>query len=92
MQDVTIEREWRAKGRKWGLNERQPTTICYADLCGYAYGCPSRKVRPAKIPMARCGRYRPDHLRPKHRLSAYLQNQLASSYSVSEPGLGTRLP
>ncbi|MBI4282174.1 MAG: hypothetical protein HY672_01635 [Chloroflexi bacterium] len=64
------------KGRRWSLTEREPTTICYADLCRYADGCLHQTPRPRRIAQARCPRYWPEALRPPATLSRLVRGLL----------------
>ena len=53
------------------------TTICYAYMCSYAYGCTERSVRPAQVLTRRCMRYMPEPLRVKRALSELSLDLLA---------------
>ena len=54
------------------------TTVCYAYMCVYAYGCTEKSVRPAKVMMRRCMRYLPESVRIAPGLSDYALDLLAS--------------
>lgn len=45
------------------------TTICYAYMCSYAYGCTEKSNKPAQVLMRRCMRYMPDELKIKPGVS-----------------------
>ena len=53
------------------------TTICYAYMCSYAYGCTERSGRPAQVLTRRCMRYLPEALRIKPALSDHSLDLLA---------------
>ena len=53
------------------------TTICYAYMCRYAYGCTEKSARPAQVLTRRCIRYLPDELRIKAGLSDLALDLLA---------------
>ena len=53
------------------------TTICYAYMCSYAYGCTERSGRPAQVLTRRCMRYMPETLRVKPALSEFSLDLLA---------------
>lgn len=53
------------------------TTICYAYMCPYAYGCTEKSVRPAQVLTRRCIRYLPDEIRIKAGLSGLALDLLA---------------
>lgn len=53
------------------------TTICYAYMCSYAYGCTERSIRPAQVLTRRCMRYMPETLRVKPALSDFSLDLLA---------------
>ena len=53
------------------------TTICYAYMCSYAYGCTEKTARPAQVLTRRCMRYLPDELRIKTGLSDLALDLLA---------------
>lgn len=53
------------------------TTICYAYLCSYAYGCTEKSGRPAQVLMRRCLRYMPDNLKIEPALSDLALDTLA---------------
>ena len=53
------------------------TTICYAYMCSYAYGCSERAARPSQVLMRRCMRYMPEALRIKPALSEFALDLLA---------------
>ncbi len=53
------------------------TTICYAYMCSFAYGCTERSGRPAQVLTRRCMRYLPEALRVKPALSDFSLDLLA---------------
>ena len=53
------------------------TTICYAYMCSYAYGCTERSGRPAQVLTRRCMRYMPETLRIEPALSDFSLDLLA---------------
>ena len=53
------------------------TTICYAYMCSYAYGCTEKTARPAQVLTRRCIRYLPDELKIKSGLSDLALDLLA---------------
>ena len=53
------------------------TTMCYAYMCSYAYGCSEKSSRPAQVLMRRCMRYMPEHLRIAPGLSDLALDLLA---------------
>ena len=75
------EAEWRHRAKRWSLRDREPTTICYADLCRYADGCTNRTIRPKRIAQAKCPRYWPETLRPSATLSRLVRG-LLTQYQV----------
>lgn len=53
------------------------TTICYAYMCPYAYGCSEKTSRPAQVLMRRCMRYMPQSLQITPALSDLALDLLA---------------
>lgn len=53
------------------------TTICYAYMCPYAYGCNEKSARPAQVMTRRCMRYMPEGLRIKPGMSDLALDLLA---------------
>lgn len=53
------------------------TTVCYAYMCSYAYGCTEKTSRPSQVMMRRCMRYLPEELRIKTGLSDFALDLLA---------------
>ncbi len=80
----TIEQKLdRALGRRMPPSEsRVPahyreTTICYAYMCPYAYGCNEKSRRPAQVMTRRCMRYMPEGLRIRPGMSDLALDLLA---------------
>ena len=61
------------------------TTVCYAYMCSYAYGCTEKSVRPAQVLMRRCMRYLPDELRIAPGLSDLALDLLAQRRKRGKP-------
>ena len=53
------------------------TTICYAYMCPYAYGCNEKSTRPAQVMTRRCMRYMPEGLRIRPGMSDLALDLLA---------------
>lgn len=53
------------------------TTICYAYMCPYAYGCNEKSARPAQVMTRRCMRYMPEGLRIQPGMSDLALDLLA---------------
>ena len=53
------------------------TTVCYAYMCSYAYGCSEKAGRPAQVLMRCCMRYMPESMRIKPALSEFALDLLA---------------
>ena len=53
------------------------TTICYAYMCPYAYGCNEKSSRPAQVLARRCMRYMPEPLRVRPGMSDLALDVLA---------------
>ena len=53
------------------------TTVCYAYMCPYAYGCVERAARPAQVLRRRCMRYLPQWMRVTPTLSDLALDLLA---------------
>ena len=53
------------------------TTICYAYMCSYAYGCSEKTARQAQVMQRRCMRYLPEALRVRPALSDLALDLLA---------------
>ena len=53
------------------------TTICYAYMCSFAYGCTEKSGRPAQVLTRRCMRYMPEPMRVKPALSDFSLDLLA---------------
>ena len=53
------------------------TTICYAYMCSYSYGCSQKTDRRAQVLMRRCMRYMPESMRIKPALSDFALDLLA---------------
>ncbi len=53
------------------------TTICYAYMCSYAYGCQEKTTRPAQVLRRRCMRYLPDFMKIRPGLSDHALDLLA---------------
>ena len=53
------------------------TTVCYAYMCSYAYGCTEKTGRPAQVLTRRCMRYLPESMRVKPDLSDFALDLLA---------------
>lgn len=53
------------------------TTICYAYMCPYAYGCNEKSARPAQVMTRRCMRYMPEGLRIQPGMSELALDLLA---------------
>ncbi len=75
--DIPVD-QWSHKVRRRSIRQQGPTTICYADLCRYAEGCPNKTLNPRRIPEQRCPRYWPEELRPPATNSEYVQRLLDS--------------
>ncbi len=81
---VTVEqRLHQSLGRRMAPSEsRVPahyreTTICYAYMCPYAYGCNEKSRRPAQVMTRRCMRYMPEGLRVRPGMSDLALDLLA---------------
>ena len=61
------------------------TTICYAYLCPYAYGCREKASRPAQVMMRRCMRYLPESMRIRRGLSDLALDLLATQRRRGAP-------
>ncbi len=55
------------------------TTICYAYMCPYAYGCTEKSKRPAQVLKRRCMGYLPESMRVRPALSDLALDLLAAS-------------
>jgi len=53
------------------------TTICYAYMCPYAYGCTEKSRRPAQVLKRRCMRYQPEDLRIEPGVTEHALDMLA---------------
>ena len=53
------------------------TTICFAYMCQYAYGCTEKSDRQAQVLTRRCMRYQPESMRIKPGLSEHALDLLA---------------
>ena len=53
------------------------TTVCYAYMCAYAYGCSEKAARPAQVFMRRCMRYLPESMRVEPAMSDFSLDLLA---------------
>lgn len=53
------------------------TTVCYAYMCVYAYGCDEKANRPAQVLQRRCMRYLPESMRVTPGLSDFSLDLLA---------------
>lgn len=60
------------------------TTICYAYMCQYAYGCTEKSTRPAQVLTRRCMRYQPEAMRIEPGLSDHLLDTLARHRAKGE--------
>jgi hypothetical protein len=60
------------------------TTLCYAYMCSYAYGCSERTNRPSQVLMRRCMRYMPEAIRIKPGLSDLALDLLAKRREAGE--------
>ena len=60
------------------------TTMCYAYMCQYAYGCTEKVSRPAKVLKRRCMRYQPEAMRVEPRLSDHALDVLARRRDAGE--------
>ena len=60
------------------------TTICYAYMCQYAYGCTEKSTRPAQVLTRRCMRYQPEAMRIEPGLSDHLLDTLARHQAKGE--------
>ena len=60
------------------------TTICYAYMCSYAYGCSERASRPSQVLMRRCMRYMPEAMRIRPALSDFALDLLARRRHAGE--------
>lgn len=60
------------------------TTMCYAYMCPYAYGCSEKTNRPAQVLMRRCMRYMPETMRIKAGLSDFSLDLLAQRRKSGE--------
>ena len=60
------------------------TTICYAYMCQYAYGCTEKSSRPAQVLTRRCMRYQPEAMRVEPGLSDHLLDTLARHRASGE--------
>ena len=54
------------------------TTICYAYMCPYAYGCTEKATRPAQVLWRRCIRYFPKSMRIPPGLTEHTLDLLAT--------------
>ena len=61
------------------------TTICYAYMCPYAYGCNEKSTRPAQVMTRRCMRYMPEGLRIKPGMSDLALDLLARQRDAGVP-------
>ena len=76
---------WLHTSRRWTIRGDGPTTVCYADLCRFAQGCPSKTLHPRRMPQSRCPRYWPEALRPNAGLPRLVQG-LVAQYRVTGGG------
>ena len=53
------------------------TTVCYAYMCAYAYGCSEKAARSAQVLKRRCIRYLPQPMRIEPHLSDFCLDLLA---------------
>ena len=53
------------------------TTVCYAYMCPYAYGCTEKTARAARVLNRRCMRYQPEEMRVAPGLSDLALDLLA---------------
>ena len=53
------------------------TTVCYAYMCSYAYGCTEKTERAAQVLMRRCMRYLPMSMRIRPAVSEFSLDLLA---------------
>ena len=60
------------------------TTVCYAYMCAYAYGCGERAIRPAQVLMRRCMRYMPESMRVRPALSDFALDLLAKRRTAGQ--------
>ena len=60
------------------------TTICYAYMCPYAYGCSEKTARQAQVLMRRCMRYMPESLRIAPAISDLALDILAKQRQAGE--------
>ena len=60
------------------------TTVCYAYMCAYAYGCGERASHPAQVLMRRCMRYMPESMRVRPALSDFALDLLAKRRSAGQ--------
>ena len=60
------------------------TTVCFAYMCAYAYGCGERAGRPAQVLMRRCMRYMPESMRVRPALSDFALDLLAKRRTAGQ--------
>jgi len=61
------------------------TTICYAYMCPYAYGCTEKTARAAQVLNRRCMRYQPEEMRVAPGLSDLALDLLAQRREKGKP-------
>ena len=61
------------------------TTICYAYMCPYAYGCTEKTARAAQVLNRRCMRYQPEEMRITPGLSDLALDLLAQRREQGKP-------
>ena len=61
------------------------TTICYAYMCPYAYGCTEKTARAAQVLNRRCMRYQPEEMRVAPGLSDLSLDLLAQRREQGKP-------
>ena len=67
------------------LDVYRETTICYAYMCAYAYGCTEKTGRAARVLSRRCMRYQPASMRVTPGLSDFALDLLAGRRERGEP-------
>jgi hypothetical protein len=65
------------------------TTICYAYMCPYAYGCTEKTARAAQVLNRRCMRYQPEEMRVAPGLSDLALDLLAQRREQGKPVAAT---
>ncbi len=65
------------------------TTICYAYMCPYAYGCTEKTERAAQVLNRRCMRYQPEEMRVVPALSDLALDLLAQRREQGKPVAAT---